>query len=682
MSPRVTWVSITLALAYNALAAAAGPEIKAKAVLVPCAAAPSKQGQDSAVHGFLSSKPALTACEKKLGIVLRINNTEQQVEKEDMYVFFDEAVDHDSNESVKLLEPLVVKIYQHPVVLAYGFRYLGSVNGKLAEEVYTVANLSRPESLKACYSNDISAFQCGYDPDELYPKGFCCPCAEDECPADGRQRRCDSAERSPSTHCLRESPYWYSVTALAPAVVYHALEVHVFRKSGPSSWHSVTGPKGVFLSTDNPTSRAGDNGARDYLLVRNHVLGLGDAACSKVGSYFKAFWNQEERCQRQIGSCLELQPLDMWSRDNELRSRGMRTEYLLEGFADPTDDPILLNEKTGRRYLTLRYAGPHLSVAFLEISADSLRRQASDAKQSLSEVSTTASGNPVVIRLYATNTDHSPMVVRAVIHDCSFGFGSASTDQVPLSPGQKLLMLLSLQVEGSMPTTDVWCTVALENDGYRIITSRNVLIRPKGHCLCYLDCQCMCLGELVMCKAESPANRDKRNTNKMPSAAPVRKPTSVMTTSSSHFYKIPEPLYTASATEDAADPLSCGLSITIVILEILLSLGLFKAIVGLASPPVARWGLQNCIAQLEHSRDTDSNGSSTSDAHEKRRVGAGTVFCMNAFCFCMLPFIFCGRKKIYHTKREELEDKIFGFDAASPQRLQGQVVPTSHIRTI
>nr|XP_054934156.1 uncharacterized protein LOC126543730 [Dermacentor andersoni] len=366
----------------------------------------------------------------------------------------------------------------------------------------------------------------------------------------------------------------------------------------------------------------------------------------------------------------------------ELRSRGIRTEYLLEGFADPTDDPILLNEKTGRRYLTLRYAGPHLSVAFLEISADGLRRQASDAKQSLSEVSTTASGNPVVVRLYATNTGHSPTVVRAVIHGCSFGFGSASTDQVPLSPGQKLLMLLSLRVEGSMPTTDVWCTVALENDGNHIITSRNVLIRPKGHCLCYLDCQCMCLGELVMCKAESPANRDKRNTNKMPSAAPVRKPTSVVTTSSSHFYKIPEPLYTASATEDAADPLSCGLSTTIVVLEILLSLGLVKAIVGLASPPVARWGLQNYIAQLEHSRDTDSNGSSTYDAHEKRRVGAGTVFCMNAFCFCMLPFIFCGGKKFYHTKREELEDKIFGFDAASPQRLQGQVVPTSHIRTI
>lgn len=81
----------------------------------------------------------------------------------------------------------------------------------------------------------------------------------------------------------------------------------------------------------------------------------------------------------------------------------------------------------------------------------------------------------------------------------------------------------------------------------------------------------MCLGELVVCEFESAANRDKRNTNTKPSAAPVRKATPP--TSSSHFYEIPEPLFTGSAPEDAVDPLSCGLSTTIVILEILLCLG-------------------------------------------------------------------------------------------------------------
>ncbi|KAH6924977.1 hypothetical protein HPB50_027048 [Hyalomma asiaticum] len=156
MIARVWCLSLVAALAHNALAV--GPEIKVQALLVPCDAAPSNRSGSSTVQGFLSSKPALMACDKKLAIVLRINNTEE-VEKEDVYLFVDEAVDHDSNDSVKLLEPLVVKVYQQP-----------SVNGKLAEEVYAVANLSRPESLKACYSNDISAFQCGYDPDELYPK--------------------------------------------------------------------------------------------------------------------------------------------------------------------------------------------------------------------------------------------------------------------------------------------------------------------------------------------------------------------------------------------------------------------------------------------------------------------------------------------------------------------------------
>ncbi|KAL1425598.1 hypothetical protein MTO96_019027 [Rhipicephalus appendiculatus] len=577
-------------------------------------AAPSK--------GFLSSEPVLASCDKKLAIVLRINNSEP-VQKEDLYVFVDEATDPESNDSVKLLEPLVVKIYQHPVVLAHAFHYLGSVNGKLAEEVYTVANLSRPESLKACYSNDILDFQCGYDPDELYPKGFCCPCAEDECPPGGRQRRCDSEERSPSTHCLRESPYCTdSPTSRNRNVVAKYLSSAEPEGGLPFETHRLLVPHlAAGMAPDDlpPHMR---NGARDYLVVPNHLLDLGDTVCSKVGSYFKAFSNQDERCQRHIGSCLELQPLDMWSQDDELRSQGKRSEYLLEGFADPTDEPILVNERTGRRYLTLRYAGPpHLSVAFLEISADGLELRASDANQTLREVSTTATGNPVVIRLSVTNTAHTRAVLKAVIRGCSFGFGSASTDQVPLSPGQKLLMLLTVRAEGSMPTADVWCTVALESNDRGVLTSRSVLIRPKGHCLCYLHCQCMCLGELVECTVESMANRDKRNSNTKPSAAPVGKVTSPPTTSSSHFYEIPEPLFTASAAEDTADPLSCGLSTTIIILEILLCLGLFKATLGLASPPVARWGLQNYIAQLKHSDDTGPNDSASCDSHEERGVG-------------------------------------------------------------
>ncbi|XP_075728743.1 uncharacterized protein LOC142769405 [Rhipicephalus microplus] len=474
----------------------------------------------------------------------------------------------------------------------------------------------------------------------------------------------------------------------------------------------MTGTKGIFLGTDSTTSHshsvvakylssaepAGElpfethrllvpylaagmepedlpphmkNGARDYLVVPNHLLGLGDTVCSKVGSYYKAFSNQDGRCQHHIGSCLELQPLDMWSQDNELRSQGKSSEYLLEGFAEPTDEPILVNGKTGRRYLTLRYVGPpHLSIAFLEIAADGLELHASDANQSLPEVSTTATGNPVVVRLSVTNTGHTRAVVKATIGACSFGFESASTDQVPLSPGQKLLMLLAVRVEGNMPTTDVWCTVALESSDHGVLTSRSVLIRPKGHCLCYLHCQCMCLGELVECKMESMANRDKRNSNTKLPVAPVGKPTLLPTTSSSQFFEVPEPLLTASGTEETADPLSCGLSTTIIILEILLCLGLFKAALGLASPPIARWGLQNYIAQLKHSGDTDPNDSATCDLHEERRVGAGTIFCMNMFYFCMLPFIFCGRRKqVFQTQREALEDKIFGFDAAGPQRL-------------
>ncbi|KAH9380315.1 hypothetical protein HPB48_013159 [Haemaphysalis longicornis] len=109
----------------------------------------------------------------------------------------------------------------------------------------------------------------------------------------------------------------YFATALAPAVVYHALEMHIFKKTGPQSWSRVTGPEGAFVSTDYPTSRSEDG--------------------------------------------------------SDLRSQGKKGKYLLENFARPMKDPILVNENTGRRYLALEYAGHLLSMAFLEISADGLK---------------------------------------------------------------------------------------------------------------------------------------------------------------------------------------------------------------------------------------------------------------------------------------------------------------------
>ncbi|CAN7977021.1 unnamed protein product [Ixodes persulcatus] len=98
----------------------------------------------------------------------------KQIKNEDLYVFLDEAEDEESNATLKLLEPIVVKFHQHPVALAHGLHYLGSVNGKLAEAVHSAPNVSSQKSIDACFSNDLSQFLCGYDGDELYPKlGSC-----------------------------------------------------------------------------------------------------------------------------------------------------------------------------------------------------------------------------------------------------------------------------------------------------------------------------------------------------------------------------------------------------------------------------------------------------------------------------------------------------------------------------
>ncbi|EEC12097.1 hypothetical protein IscW_ISCW008881 [Ixodes scapularis] len=175
-------VCVTL-LVINLFSCAAEPDVKVKVVTSNCLPLPTSRHSKtaSALESFLSAKPTLTDCHRKLRIILRINNcakaslvacfsTYKQIKNEDLYVFLDEAEDEESNATLKLLEPIVVKFHQHPVTLAHGLHYLGSVNGKLAEAVHSAPNVSSQKSIDACFSNDLSQFLCGYDGDELYPK--------------------------------------------------------------------------------------------------------------------------------------------------------------------------------------------------------------------------------------------------------------------------------------------------------------------------------------------------------------------------------------------------------------------------------------------------------------------------------------------------------------------------------
>ncbi|CAN7944269.1 unnamed protein product, partial [Ixodes hexagonus] len=166
-------VSVTL-LMVNLFSCTAEPDVKVKLVMAHCYPAQASPDSKTAspLEAYLSSKPTLTDCHRKLRIILRLNNSSPvtAVDNEDVYVFLDEAVDKKTNEAVKLLEPLVVKFHQQPVALAHALHYLGSVNGKLAETVHFGPNASSQESIDACFSNDLSRFMCGYDGDELYPK--------------------------------------------------------------------------------------------------------------------------------------------------------------------------------------------------------------------------------------------------------------------------------------------------------------------------------------------------------------------------------------------------------------------------------------------------------------------------------------------------------------------------------
>ncbi|CAN7993613.1 unnamed protein product [Ixodes pacificus] len=143
-------VCVTL-LVINLFSCAAVPDVKVKVAMSNCLPVPTSRHSKtaSALESFLSAKPTLTDCHRKLRIILRINNsakvtnanrmpvlfrglhpvacfpTYKQIKNEDLYLFLDEAEDTESNATLKLLEPIVVKFHQHPVALAHGLHYLG-----------------------------------------------------------------------------------------------------------------------------------------------------------------------------------------------------------------------------------------------------------------------------------------------------------------------------------------------------------------------------------------------------------------------------------------------------------------------------------------------------------------------------------------------------------------------------
>ncbi|XP_040063580.1 uncharacterized protein LOC8035956 [Ixodes scapularis] len=123
------------------------------------------------------------------------------------------------------------------------------------------------------------------------------------------------------------------------------------------------------------------------------------------------------------------------------------------------------------------------------------------------------------------------------------------------------------------------------------------------------------MGESVVCRPETAVNRNKRRTMAQTEArAVVARLSHPRATHPSRFYDIPIPLHGSPPGDpgfgnpntggpDSDDPdssvVSCGLSIALSALEVFVSIGLLKAVIGLASQPVALWGLRNFVSQLE-----------------------------------------------------------------------------------
>ncbi|GIY84814.1 hypothetical protein CDAR_282111 [Caerostris darwini] len=475
------------------------------------------------------------------------------------YIYVKEVHDASTGVKVRLLNPIVLRLRQDQVVLAYPFKYVSAVNGKITE---IVVNRENTKNYTGCDETSPINPTCGLKFERgkavAYSEGFCCFCPDQ--PVSKKQTRggqdCSHVEPDlekqnlkASAHCLKFSDVWYSVSALNDPVIFHALYLQVYNQrhllNGTALWVSLSHEEDFELNfknaseydenktivasyyTSNPQKGtvlisaddnrllipqplpgvpldklplAVKNGATDYLLIKKSVINPVGDECDMAGISFEGFAKQKDRCEAPKNTCLKNQPLDFWEADDKKRKSGGKGVYLLENYGSPYKDPIIIDKETKEHWLAIEYYDEQQTVLTIEFNADQIVALTPGRHIQISKVISSSKENKITFNVFLSNKDLAIATIFTQAIDCKFGVPD-SNNVSKVVPPQRMDEFLLETTPGKIELTETFeCMIVAGSPSYGVVSKREVSVKPLHRCICNMHCKCACLDGSLKCE--------------------------------------------------------------------------------------------------------------------------------------------------------------------------------------
>ncbi|KAH7825618.1 putative Hapless 2 - Hap2/GCS1 [Monocercomonoides exilis] len=274
-----------------------------------------------------------------------------------------------------------------------------------------------PSSTMSSCIADYSAMQptCGHQYDPAtgykipYSFGFCCDCSMNlYLSTKGNNTRtkpaCDKGIGASSAHCLRFiEPKFLGMTIKPPSTQWDIscsvkttnmntnLQEREIVKLSTSKHTFITENKtvageviGDFMPTTHPetleskillfpfepaTHEMTKNAGNYTILVDKTQVDSTGTQCNKIGTSYEAFWQQGNRCEAQMGNCLNNQIEEFINGDQNRIAKGEKPLYLLNRF----EGWDFMKSNTSDSTLRLQYRERSPTLITLTVSADNVR---------------------------------------------------------------------------------------------------------------------------------------------------------------------------------------------------------------------------------------------------------------------------------------------------------------------
>ncbi|CAH2011571.1 unnamed protein product [Acanthoscelides obtectus] len=423
-----------------------------------------------------------------------------------------------------------------------------------------------------------------------------------------------------STHCLEFSDIWYSVFSLDRPRIYHLLAIQIFFKmqenEGSNKWKDLTNKRPVYMGTEIPRYTNEPNtiamnyvsrkisessfalngrnlrlmmpddshstgismypelkaGPPEYLVVKDNQIQSNGKTCNVAGVGYEAFAKQPNKCASPKGSCLENQPLNLLKHDHDLEAVGKKGSYFLKYFGLLPLNAIVTSATTQNKTLRMYYDDNYISMLDVELNADEnvmLRRNFLAILTEVYIESTNGKRTNIIAKVF-NNALISGVYIVAMAEcplDMPASFGNIASKPVLIGP-QKV-HTFHLEVDCPLTNIDFYCTLQVLNTDSQLLSYRRIRIRSGDRCICMWYCRCACLLDDGALKC-----------NHLPTESYL---------AAGFQGGMPLPIHVVQYTF-IDDMIAMMFLVLLFVCIILLSMGLVKALVGLAVISVSEWG--------------------------------------------------------------------------------------------